>query len=70
MWMTAWRQGFLIARSLNASDNPCISRSDLQVHMRLIGAGLVAFLLLYFVDHHFANGRYTSVATSIVKRLF
>lgn len=38
--------------------------------MRLIGAGFVAFLLLYFVDHHYANGRYTSVATSIVKRLF
>ncbi len=38
--------------------------------MRLIGAALVAFLFLYFIDHHFANGRYMSVATSIVKRVF
>jgi|APAra7269096714_1048519.scaffolds.fasta_scaffold19522_2 hypothetical protein len=38
--------------------------------MRLIGAVLVAFLCLYFIDHHFANGRYTSVATSMVKRIF
>lgn len=70
MWMIAPRHGFLVAYSHQASDNPCISRSDLQVDMRLIGAALVAFLVLYFMDHHFANGRYTSVATSMVKRIF
>jgi hypothetical protein len=37
--------------------------------MKLIGAGLVAFLVLYFADHHYANGRFTHAATLILKRV-